>query len=175
MYSQLANPYTGYTYYHFSGIKRAVDASKEIRAYLERTKQAVANKAPSEAWKSLRNLAKSYGALVPGSAIAIDWAFDSVEPVFEEHRPEAVTILTKAQQEIDDIMKTKDELTNTELASRILQVIGKHVNEIGRLGGKTVTPFLQPVKDRLPDKAYLVEKADQSVGMFKGYFGKRKE
>jgi hypothetical protein len=168
MYSQLANPYTGYTYYHFSGIKRAVDASKEIRAYLERTKQAVANKAPSEAWKSLRNLAKSYGALVPGSAIAIDWAFDSVEPVFEEHRPEAVTILTKAQQEIDDIMKTKDELTNTELASRILQ-------EIGRLGGKTVTPFLQPVKDRLPDKAYLVEKADQSVGMFKGYFGKRKE
>ncbi|KAF8828915.1 hypothetical protein HHX47_DHR3000790 [Lentinula edodes] len=34
----------GYTYYHFSGIKRAVDVSKQFRVYLEQTKQSIVNR-----------------------------------------------------------------------------------------------------------------------------------
>ncbi|KAJ3873756.1 hypothetical protein F5051DRAFT_455751 [Lentinula edodes] len=84
----------GYTYYHFSGIKRAVDVSKQFRVYLEQTKQSIVN---------------------------------------------------------------------------------KHSNEIGRLGAKASGPLLQQVISRLPDKAYLAEKADQSVGLLKGFLGKGKD
>ncbi|KAJ4000585.1 hypothetical protein F5050DRAFT_400607 [Lentinula boryana] len=164
----------GYTYYHFSGLKRVVDASKQLRGYLEQTKQSVVNKHPNEALNYLRQLVKSYVAVVPGSGFAVDKLFDSVGEVIEEHHKEASEILAKAQAEVEGIVKQKDQLTNTELAARIMAVIGKHMNEIGKLGAKAGGPLFQPVIDRLPEKFYFTEKVDQSVGMLKTFFEKGK-
>ncbi|KAJ3749200.1 hypothetical protein DFH05DRAFT_1520817 [Lentinula detonsa] len=164
----------GYTYYHFSGLKRVVDASKQLRVYLEQTKQSVANKHPNEALNYLRQLAKSYVAVVPGSGFAVDKLFDSVGEIVEEHQKEASEILANAQAEVEGILKQKDQLTNTELAARIMAVVGKHLNEIGKLGAKAGGPLLQPVIDRLPEKVYLTEKVDQSVGMLKTFFDRGK-
>lgn len=150
-----------------------MDATKQIRVYLEQTKQSVANKRPNEALNYLRQLAKSYVAVIPGSGLVLDRLFNSVDRIVEEHREEASDILAKAQEEIDSTLKKKDELTNTELASRILTILGKRLSEIGELGAKAGGPFLQPVKDRLPDSAYLAKKADESVGMLKGYFSRK--
>ncbi|KAJ3786326.1 hypothetical protein GGU10DRAFT_174974 [Lentinula aff. detonsa] len=167
----------GYTYYHFSGLKRVVDASKQLRVYLEQTKQSVVNKHPNEALNYLRQLVKSYVAVVPGSGFAVDKLFDSVGEIIEEHQKEASEILANAQAEVEGIVKQKDQLTNTELAARIMAVVGKHMNEIGKLGAKAGGPVLQPVIDRLPEKVDFTEKVDQSVGMLKTFFdkGKRKD
>ncbi|KAJ3984440.1 hypothetical protein F5890DRAFT_1554081 [Lentinula detonsa] len=167
----------GYTYYHFSGLKRVVDASKQLRVYLEQTKQSVANKHPNEDLNYLRQLVKFYVAVVPGSGFAVDRLFDTVGEIIEEHQKEASEILANALSEVEGILKQKDQLTNTELAARIMAVVGKHLNEIGKLGAKAGGPLLQPVIDRLPEKVYLTEKVDQSVGMLKTFFdkGKRKD
>ncbi|KAJ4498374.1 hypothetical protein C8R41DRAFT_864842 [Lentinula lateritia] len=160
----------GYTYYHFSGIKRAVDVSKQSSVYLEQTKQSIV-KHSNEALDYLRQLMKSSVAVVPGSGMAVDILFDSVGQIFEEHREEASAILAKAQEEVESIIKQKDQLTNAQQAAQVMAVVGKHMNEIGRLGAKASGPLLQSVIARLPDKAYLAEKADQSVGLLKGFLG----
>ncbi|KAJ3911170.1 hypothetical protein F5877DRAFT_86365 [Lentinula edodes] len=160
----------GYTYYHFSGIKRAVDVSKQFRVYLEQTKQSIINKHSNEALDYLQQLMKFSVAVVPGSGIAVDILFDSVGQIFEEHREEASAILAKAQEEVESIIKQKNQLMNAQQAAQVMAVVGKHMNEIGRLGAKASGPLLQPVIARLPDKAY----PDQSVGLLKGFLGKGK-
>ncbi|KAJ3733717.1 hypothetical protein DFJ43DRAFT_1152898 [Lentinula guzmanii] len=171
--SKIRTP-AGYTYYHFSGLKRVVDASKQLRVYLEQTKQSVVNKHPNEALNYLRQLVKSYVAVVPGSGFAVDKLFDSVGEIIEEHHKEASEILANAQAEVEGIVKQKDQLTNTELAARIMAVVGKHMNEIGKLGAKAGGPVLQPVIDILPEKVYFTEKVDQSVGMLKTFLDRGK-
>ncbi|KAJ3931598.1 MAG: hypothetical protein NXY57DRAFT_1006758 [Lentinula lateritia] len=117
----------GYTYYHFSGIKRAVDVSKQSSVYLEQTKQSIV-KHSNEALDYLRQLMKSSVAVVPGSGMAVDILFDSVGQIFEEHREEASAILAKAQEEVESIIKQKDQLTNAQQAAQVMAVVGKHMN-----------------------------------------------
>ncbi|RDB24906.1 hypothetical protein Hypma_008047 [Hypsizygus marmoreus] len=46
--------YTGYAYYHFSGVKRAIDASKRAKVYLQETKKSVTKKYAGVVSKSLK-------------------------------------------------------------------------------------------------------------------------
>ncbi|KAL0581825.1 hypothetical protein V5O48_000193 [Marasmius crinis-equi] len=149
----------GYAYYHFSGIKQAVETAKNVNMYLQQTKASVMQRHPNEAVEYLRKVAKTYGALVPGSGLMIDRMFNAIEEVVEEHREEASEIMLRAQIEIQEVMKRK-ELTNAELASSVMNVVGVHLAAIGALGSRAGGKFV-------PDMTYPREKIAESAEALK--------
>ncbi|KAG7090885.1 hypothetical protein E1B28_009965 [Marasmius oreades] len=162
----------GYTYYHLSGIKRAVDAVKQVNEYLSQTRESVLKRHPNEAVEYLRRIAKSYAVFVPGSGLVIDRILNSVGEIVDEHQEEASEILIRAQSKIQEIMKHKSELSNVELASRIMKVVGDHLNEIGALGSKAGGKLLDPVWLHLPDMTVPHGKVVGYVGSLKDLSGK---
>ncbi|KAF5388785.1 hypothetical protein D9757_005676 [Collybiopsis confluens] len=123
----------GYTYYYFSGLKRVVDVSRQK---IERFGQL----------NLLRLTVKSYCSVIPGSGSIIDRLFDEVDKVAEEHQEEVSKILARAQREINEILKKRGHQGNGELAVRILEVIGKHIKELGQLGVKAGSPLLHQLR-----------------------------
>ncbi|KIK68875.1 hypothetical protein GYMLUDRAFT_623032 [Collybiopsis luxurians FD-317 M1] len=162
---------TGYTYYHFSGLKRAVDASKQIGVLLEQTKKSVQHTG-NEQLNHLRQLVKSYYGLIPGSGYVIDRLFEGVDKLVEEHREEALAILARAQKEIDGILKNRANLKNEEIAANIFAAIVKYVDELGKLGAKAGGPLIQPMQERLSD---VSEKVNEGVKVLRGFFSKEKK
>ncbi|KAK1229194.1 hypothetical protein PQX77_007766 [Marasmius sp. AFHP31] len=158
----------GYGYYHFSGIKQAVETAKNVKVYLEQTRESVLKKHPNEAVEYLRKVAKTYGALVPGSGRVIDRVFNAVEEVVEEHQEEASEIMLQAQVEIQEVMKRKKEISNVELASEVMNVLSVHLAAIVALGSKAGGKLADPLWVHLPDMTPARDKVAESVGAIKG-------
>jgi len=147
----------GYTYYHFSGAKRAVDAAKATKAYFEQATQAIKEKAPrnpNEAVSFLRSVAKSYLAVVPGATTYVDSAFDSLEELKETHGEEVNKILTEAYNNVQEIIKdAKGKGADLETAKRVWEVLGTSVMQLRELSKKAGVDAFSKLEEKHPQVA----------------------
>ncbi|OGE53861.1 hypothetical protein PENARI_c007G12332 [Penicillium arizonense] len=127
---------TGYTWYHFSGAKTLVKTSKQTQAYLDQAKQTISQNTPepNEAFRWLRDTAKSYAVLIPGARGYVDTVFDDLEKIKNDHGKEFDEIVRNAYTELSDLAKKEGSL-NMASASRALGVIQKHAKQLFDLAG----------------------------------------
>ncbi|KAF7977760.1 hypothetical protein HWV62_40655 [Athelia sp. TMB] len=159
----------GYTWYHFSGVKQAVDATRGMTTYLAKSKESLstAGKASSNAALAyLRGAAKSYAAIVPGAGAVVDAAFNSVDEVFDAHQEEASAITQRAYEELQRVIgpgagAADDKL---ETAYRVTGILKAYLFELHALGAKAGGTALAPVWERYPGAR---EKIDGAFGEMK--------
>ncbi|KAI0690907.1 hypothetical protein BC835DRAFT_1417494 [Cytidiella melzeri] len=150
-----------YGYYHFSGAKKAVDASKVVHAYYQQTKATVAEKAPkspSEALQYLRSVAKSYAGIIPGASSYVDSTFDSLDELHNTHGEELNKILQGAYDEIREVLKdVKDqESIDAAKAGKLMNILGKRVSELNELGKKAGNDAVAKLEDKYPMVAQMI-------------------
>jgi len=130
----------GYAYYHTSGLKTAVQTSKEVKAYLQSTRDSVVEKTrqaaknPSQALDALKGIVKSYTAFIPGSSIYVDSTFEQLEDLKEAHGDEANKVL----QEITDEMSkaVSDGKADATTAAKVFDSMRKGIIKLQDLGKK---------------------------------------
>jgi hypothetical protein len=140
-----------YSWYHFSGWKKTVDATKGIRMYLEKSQQTLADRGRTSsnvAFAYLRKAAKSYVAIVPGAESYVDSMFDSVDEVFDAHQEEASVITQRAYDEIQTITRQNNDSLQT--AVDVMGVLKKYLIDLHGLGMKAGENVLSPMWDRYP-------------------------
>lgn len=96
---------SAYSWYHFSEVKKVVDATKGIRTYLNKSFSNPGKASSNPALAYLRGAAKSYAATVPGASLFIDSAFDSVDEIFDAHQEEASIVTQRACDELQGIVR----------------------------------------------------------------------
>ena len=126
----------GYTWYHFSGAKTLVNTSKQTQAYLDQAKQTISQKAPepNEAFRWLRDTAKSYAVFIPGARGYVDTVFDDLEKIKKDHGKEFDEVVRNAYTELSDLSKKEGALTMAS-ASQALSVLQKHAKQLFDLAG----------------------------------------
>jgi hypothetical protein len=126
---------TGYTWYHFSGAKTLVNTSKQTQAYLDQTKQTIAQKTPepNEAFNWLRDTVKSYAILIPGARSYVDTAFDDLDKIRNDHGKEFDEVVKNAYTELSDL--SQKEGLSLDSASKAMVVLQKHVKQLYDLAG----------------------------------------
>ncbi|KAJ5320052.1 hypothetical protein PENANT_c025G05382 [Penicillium antarcticum] len=126
---------TGYTWYHFSGAKTLVNTSKQTQAYIDQTKQTIAQKTPepNEAFKWVRDTIKSYAVFIPGARGYIDTVFDDLDKIRNDHGNEFDEVVKNAYMELKDL--SNKEGLNIDSASKALVVLQTHVKQLYDLAG----------------------------------------
>ncbi|TPX17859.1 uncharacterized protein E0L32_002960 [Thyridium curvatum] len=141
-----------YTWYATSGMKDVVAAGKQVKQYAEAAKQKVQEKTPNagEAYKWVRDTAKSYAAFIPGAGRYIDQAFDDLDEVREKHGDEFDRIATEAYNELKDLSYRGG--VNADTAAKAWEIISKHVDALMDLAGDASEDILNnhpQLKDKL--------------------------
>ncbi|KAI0779802.1 hypothetical protein C8Q74DRAFT_1316289 [Fomes fomentarius] len=147
----------GYAWYHISGAKKAVDASRTASAYYQQTKDAIASKAPknpNEALDQLRHFAHSYLVIIPGARPHVDAAFDTIDELRDSHGDDVNRIVSDGYEEIRTIIRDSSSLDATA-AMKVFDVFRKRSAELEELGkgiGKDVFGSLSERYPQLSDK-----------------------
>lgn len=145
----------GYGYYHTSGLKTAVQTSKEVKKYLTDTKDTVITKAktvtdnPSEALAYLRSVAKSYSAFIPGASGYVDKTFDSFDELHEEHGEELDKIVRETVEGVTEAAKKgqADMATTMNIYKVLSEGIGR-LEKLGKEAGKNWLEKNPQVKEK---------------------------
>ncbi|KAL1633546.1 hypothetical protein SLS58_011061 [Diplodia intermedia] len=132
----------GYTWYHFSGAKSAVQTANQARGYVQSGVDRVKTSAPepNEAIRYLRDAASSYAALVPGAKGYVDGAFDQLDAVRERHGDEVDAIVREAWGELQGVAQAG---VSVEGASRAWGVLQKYLTRIGKLAGEAAADVIE--------------------------------
>ncbi|KAL5528657.1 hypothetical protein ACEPAF_7793 [Sanghuangporus sanghuang] len=130
----------GYAWYHTSGLKTVVQTSKDMKSYLQSTRDKVLTKAnetaknPSQALSNLRDIAKSYTFYIPGAGSYIDDTFEELQYIYEKHADEMDSILKETSEEL--IRATQNGRPDAETARNIASIVGKAISKMKQLGDK---------------------------------------
>ena len=132
----------GYTWYHFSGAKTAVNLAKSTKHYFEKTSKQFAESAPepNEALQWLRHTATSYAAFIPGAKGYINSAFDDLDAIRNKHGDKVDGIVREAYNELKEV--TKEKGMSAETALQVWEITQKHLKRIGDLAGDAVEDIL---------------------------------
>jgi hypothetical protein len=151
---------TGYTWYHFSGAKTLMNTTRQTQAYIDQAKQTVAQKTPepNEAFRWLRDTAKSYAVFIPGARGYVDTAFDDLEKIRNDHGKEFDEVVKNAYNELSDLWKKED--LSIDSASKGLSVLQKYMKQLFDLAGDSAENII----DNHPQ---LKEKLGGSFGQLK--------
>ncbi|CAL1706825.1 unnamed protein product [Somion occarium] len=131
-----------YSYYHFSGAKKAVESAKSAHQYFQQTTQSIKEKAPknpNEVIEFIRRVAKSQLGLIPGASSYVDSTLDTLDDLRETHGDDVNSILTDTYNEIQDILQGKDSGADLQTGMKIIIVVKQRMgelNEVARKAGK---------------------------------------
>ncbi|CDO69303.1 hypothetical protein BN946_scf184976.g22 [Trametes cinnabarina] len=148
----------GYAWYHFSGLKKAVDASKTASDYYEKTKATILENAPrdpNEALNYLRDVARSYLVLIPGARPHVDAVFDTVDQLRDSHGDEVNKIVSDGYEEVRVIIKDNGSGVDMATAMKIFDVLRKRssqLQELGQQAGKDAFGALSEKYPQLSEK-----------------------
>ncbi|KAI5117766.1 hypothetical protein M0805_005197 [Coniferiporia weirii] len=137
----------GYVWYHTSGLKTAVQTSKEVKAYIQSTRDSVVARAretaknPSQALAYLRGIARSYATIIPGASGYVDKTFDELDALHEQHGSEMDSILKEATDELQRV--AGEGGADTKTATRIYEILSKSVSRMQELGKKVGGDILE--------------------------------
>jgi hypothetical protein len=142
----------GYTWYHFSGVRKTVARVQDAISYLDQARDNLAKrKPPSEVLWFLRRAVKSYVAF-PGSNFVVDQVFDAVDNRVDAHADEANALIATAYTQIRDLVQQDGK----QHAVRILGIL------------RNLTKQLQPqsleFKEQMAER-YEVEKNRATDGL----------
>ena len=132
----------GYTWYHFSGVKTAVNLAHSTKHYFDQTtkKFSEATPEPNEALRWLRETALSYATFIPGAKGYINAAFDDLDAIRNKHGEKVDNIVREAYNELKAV--TKDKGMSLETAQQVWEIIQKHLKRISDLAGDAVEDIL---------------------------------
>jgi len=129
----------GYSYYHFSGLKKIVDAARSFSVYLAGESKASSNVALAY----LRKSAQSYVASVPGAGLLVDSAFDWVDEAYDAHQEEASVITQRAYDEIQSIVRNGGN--SQQIGVKVAEALRKYLVDLHALcmkaGGIAISPM----------------------------------
>ncbi|KKY28482.1 hypothetical protein UCDDS831_g00222 [Diplodia seriata] len=132
----------GYTWYHFSGAKSAVQSVKKAQGYVQSGVEKVKSNTPepNEAIKYLRDAASSYAAFVPGAKGYVDGAFDQLDTIRDKHGDEVDKIVREAWGELQGVAQAG---VSVEAASKAWNVLQKYLTRIGKLAGEAASDVIE--------------------------------
>ncbi|OJD32280.1 uncharacterized protein BKCO1_3900084 [Diplodia corticola] len=133
----------GYTWYHFSGAKSAVQTANQTRSYLQSGVDKVKSNTPepNEAIKYLRDAASSYAAFVPGAKGYVDGAFEQLDRVREKHGDEVDRLVRDAWSELQDVAHKGS--VSVESATKAWAVLQKYLTRVGKLAGEAAEDIVE--------------------------------
>lgn len=146
----------GYTYYHFSGLKKLADTGTQAKEYYQQTKQTIQEKAPksaNEALNFLRSTAKSYAGLVPGASGVIDHTFDTLDSLRESHGDEVNKVVNETYDEIQKVVKSSKNGADLETGLKIFAVLKKASGQLQEIGQKAGVHAYGALEDKYPQLA----------------------
>ena len=150
----------GYMYYHFSGAKKAVDASRAASQYYQETKAAIASKAPkspNEALDYLRDVARSYLVVIPGARPHVDAAFDTIDELRDTHGEDVNRIVSDGYEEVRVIIKDSGSM-DAGMAMKILDVLRRRSAELEELGKKAGKDAVENAEEGVKHQEERAEK-----------------
>ncbi|TFK44541.1 hypothetical protein BDQ12DRAFT_717682 [Crucibulum laeve] len=140
----------GYTWYHFSSVKKAIDASKAAKDYLAQTRQSIVDhKATNQVLVYLRQASKAYVSILPGAGIYVDKVFDSVDQVVAAHSDETREIAIDTFNQIQAIIQEHDK-SSLQTAFKVMSVLKKQAPRLQALSAKVGGDALTPIIERYP-------------------------
>lgn len=162
----------GYTWYHFSGAKSAVDTSKQIITTLTASKEKAiaAVPKPNEALSYLRSTAKVYTVFIPGASAVIDATFDALDELHDDHREEVDAIIYRTYDDIRKITTSKSVDLQTAVA--VVGAIQQRAAELGAVASKVQSGAIPKIIDSHEAKntyisrlvKYVVERSKELQG-----------
>ncbi|KAI0655905.1 hypothetical protein C8Q70DRAFT_1016263 [Cubamyces menziesii] len=129
----------GYAWYHFSGVKGAVDASKTVSDYYQQTKATIVEKAPkspNEALDYLRDVSRSYLVVIPGARPHVDAVFDTIDQLRDTHGEEVNRIVSDGYEEVRVVVKDSESALDVATAMKVFDVLRKRSAQLQELGEK---------------------------------------
>lgn len=133
-----------------------MQTSKEVKAYLQPTRDTVVAKAKgtiknrSQALAYLRSVAKSYAGVIPGAQGYVDKTFDELDVLHDEHGPEMDKILSEATGELQRV--ASEGGADTKTATRVYEVLSNSIKKMQDLGKKASSDLLErnpAIKEKL--------------------------
>ncbi|KAK7692560.1 hypothetical protein QCA50_004190 [Cerrena zonata] len=131
-----------YTYYHFSGAKKAVDSARSAHQYFTRAKETIKENAPknsNEAIEFLRKIAHSQLSFIPGATSYVDATLDSLDELHETHGEEVSNLMNDMYKELQEILKDDRSGADIQTGMKVLEIIRRRtgeLNEIAKKAGK---------------------------------------
>ncbi|KAF8971053.1 hypothetical protein BDZ97DRAFT_1787451 [Flammula alnicola] len=131
----------GYAWYHYSGVKHAIDTVKPALFFLKETQEELGKEAPSQVLGYLREAAKAYVSYFPGAGFLVDRIFDAIDDAVDTHAPEANTVIKKAYDDILEVVQRDGNMHKAASASDILSIAQNLLNDLTALGVKVGQPI----------------------------------
>jgi len=144
-----------YLWYHFSGLKTAVNTSKQAKSYIdsatERLKVEFKERTPepNEALDQLKQVATKYAAFIPGGRSYVDTAFKDLDTVRNKHSSEVDKIVSDAY---NDLRESSKKGLNLETMTDVWNVLSHHLQQISELAvdaGQDILSNHPELKDKL--------------------------
>lgn len=155
----------GYAFYHWSGLKDAVDFVRHPIQILKQKAVAINPADQSEntaqLFTVLRQAAKAYVVGIPGAGILVDVAFNEVEKVVNTHKNEVRAILKVTLEEIQEAAKARGR-DSKEVAWNILAILRVKLGQVQALASAAGQDKIAPLFDQFPG---FHEHADRILGV----------
>ncbi|KAJ3572389.1 hypothetical protein NP233_g3123 [Leucocoprinus birnbaumii] len=149
----------GYAFYHWSGLKTAVDIVRHPIAAFKRFKMPrdaaieseldVQAETSAQVLAALRQIAKIYVSPIPGAGILVDLAFNEIEKAVEAHKDEAGAILRSAFNEVQEAIKARGGNTK-EAAWDVLAILRDKLGQIQDLTSAAGRDRIGPIFESIP-------------------------
>lgn len=135
----------GYGWYHFSGVKSAVQYAQTAKSYIdsgtETFKVKFEEKTPdtNQAIQTLKETAQKYASFIPGGRVYVDSAFDDLESIREKHGDEVDQIVRDAYGELREASKRG---MNLDAAGEMWRILSKRMEQLANLSGDAAEDVL---------------------------------
>lgn len=163
-----------YTWYHFSDIKLYLEAGRSARDQFNRVAQTWSEQAkrhPNKALDYLRNIAKSYVAIVPGAYTYVDDVFDKLDEIHHSHREEVDSIVASTLEEIRTMTSDNGSLKDRKKALKVMEIMRRRIGQLSAIGvnvgGDTLSPLMEKypeVRDKIGDSYEQMKVVAQEKG-----------
>jgi len=121
----------GYTWYHFSGVRKTVDRIQGAIVFLDQARDNLAKrKQPSQVLWFLRWAVKTYLSF-PGSNFVVDQMFDAVDSKVDAHADEANALIATAYTQIRDLIQQDGGKIHTAQILGVLRNLTKELQPKG--------------------------------------------
>jgi len=135
-----------YGYYHFSGVKTAVQTAQSAKGYVDDALNKFKLQLPdkpqnaNDAISILKDTAGKYAAFIPGGRGYVDSAFKDVEAIRKNHGQEVDNI---AQDAYNDLRKISAQGINLDSAGKVFDVLANHLSRLYDVAGDAAEDILE--------------------------------
>jgi len=118
-----------------------------------KTAQSLSDKASrssNDALNYLRNIAKSYVAIVPGASSFLDAAFDRLDQIHDSYREEVNSAVIGALDELKTVVETEGSLKDVRTAFKVMDIMKRRIGQLNDIGKKAGSDALDPLMEKYP-------------------------